>query len=139
MADIPWAVIGPIMATIVALFGWVLKLSSQVAELIGRSFELCKMPEHLAQARKDIEMMKNQNQLYDAVIRPHLATIIHSPVHERRDSLVEKLIKEKLNIEEARELDWHLTDLIRTEPDPNKKLAAAFLLSRVKWIIQTEG
>jgi len=76
--------------------------------------------------------LEEQYKLFWAVIQPHLANIIHSPVHTRRDELVEKLVTENINEQELSELNRLLKECISNCETDGKKIAATLLLSRAE-------
>ena len=72
-----------------------------------------------------------QGEIFWKVVDPHLAAIIHSPHAERRDYLVDELLKDELPLQQLRELSC-LLELAIAEEEGEKKLAAALLLARVE-------
>jgi hypothetical protein len=79
--------------------------------------------------------LEANDKLYWAAISPHLATIIHSPTHKDRDSLVDKLVDGSITRMEAMELACMLEQNIHENHDEGKKLASALLLARTKMLI----
>jgi hypothetical protein len=86
-----------------------------------------------------IEMagVKKQQEIFWTVLQPHLAAIIHSPEHQRRDELVDKLISNNIDFDELVELE----PLLYKEANNGvveKRLPAALLSARVQ-ILLTRG
>ena len=81
---------------------------------------------------KEVERLKIQNELFWTVLQPHLANIIHSPVHVRRDELVDKFVKGAATHDELVELDPMLCDEIKE----HASVEAALLLAQVKMCIE---
>jgi hypothetical protein len=92
----------------------------------------CEKMKCLDEIKRDLGTIKGQSEIFWRVIEPHLAQIIHSPTHKRRDELVDKLVEDKINLTEAQELTQHLELAIQENHVEGKKLAAALLLVRTK-------
>lgn len=73
-------------------------------------------------------------EVFWKVLEPHLANIIHSPIHVRRDELVEKMVTGKLSREEGYELLPMLKECFNNCNTPDQKIAAALLLARLSVI-----
>jgi hypothetical protein len=85
----------------------------------------------------DIASIKKQQEVFWTVIQPHLAAIIHSPTHKRRDELVDKLITDQIGFDELVELE----PMLHQEANngvAEKRLPAALLSARVQ-ILLTRG
>ena len=85
--------------------------------------------------KTDITELQGQYKIFWKVIEPHLANIIHSPVHTRRDFLVEKMVNKKtdLTLCETDELIRLLEECTNGD-NPAQKLPAALLMARaVVW------
>ena len=91
----------------------------------------------LGQVQIDIAAMKKQNETFWAIIQPHLASIIHSPEHKRRDELVDKLIANQIDFNELLEL-MPMLEAEANNGIPEKRLPAAILSARVQ-ILLTRG
>jgi hypothetical protein len=81
--------------------------------------------------------VETNNDVFWKILEPHMAQIIHSPTHQERDELVDKLVHSCLTIAGAARLVFMLEENIRENGDSGKKLASAFLLARVKALIAT--
>lgn len=79
-----------------------------------------------------VTKLETSYEVFWKVLDPHLAQIIHSPVHTRRDKLVEKLVnnRQHLDRKEAKELGVILEGCL-ADCTQNQKLAAALLLARL--------
>ena len=91
-----------------------------------------KSLDKMAHIEEVLHKIEADNDIFWKVIEPHLANIIHSPLHKNRDNLVEKLIHGTLERKEVYSL---VTELRMALDDPDwpadKKLAGALLLARV--------
>lgn len=67
------------------------------------------------------------------VLEPHLANIIHSPNHQRRDELVDKMVNKTLNDGEDVELKQLLRECFE-DCRQDQRLAVSLLLARVESI-----
>jgi hypothetical protein len=105
-------------------FGFVMKMSDRQS-----SFET-KVSERMAKVEAN-------SDIFWKVLEPHMAAIIHSPIHRDRDELVDKLVHNCITISEASTLISMLEENIRENGDNSKKLASAFLLARVKALVTT--
>ena len=92
----------------------------------------------LPQLFLDVKGLMVYQGIVQKVIEPHLAKVLHSPIHVERDRLVDKLIVGNINLKEANELGVLLEQAIEEEENPDKRLAAAFLLARVQSRITIE-
>jgi hypothetical protein len=105
-------------------FGFVLKITNRQSD-----FET-KIGERMAKVEAN-------NAVFWQVLSPHMANIIHSPSHQERDELVDKLVHNVLTTQEAIRLVCMLEQNIKENGDSSKKLASAFLLARVEALIAT--
>jgi hypothetical protein len=101
------------------------KMSQEVTELKT----LCR---DLSQMQKDVACLMAYNNVVKSVIDPHMAGIIHSPEHIRRDELVDKLITNIIQPGELDELKILLHQAITENHESGKRIAAAFLLARAE-------
>ena len=81
--------------------------------------------------------VETMSDVFWKILDPHMASIIHSPIHMERDELVDRLVHNCLTISESEELIHMLEQNIRENDDNGKKLASAFFLARVKSLIAT--
>lgn len=78
-----------------------------------------------------VTKLETSYEVFWKVLDPHLANIIHSPVHTKRDALVEKLVtRQSLNGKEVKELSGLLKECFNG-CNQGQKLAAALLLARL--------
>ena len=104
-----------IIATMTATyFSFVTKITSKVADVDSRVAKV--------EVRSDVFWM---------VLEPQLANILHSPDHQRRDELVARMVNGELTTKEKVELSGLMEDCLKDCAD-NQKMAAAFMLARVK-------
>lgn len=82
-----------------------------------------------------VQKIESSNDVFWKVLEPHFANIIHSPQHELRDLLVEKLMKETLTYHEAVTLSMLLKDAADVETSPDKKIGFIFLEARAMSLI----
>lgn len=134
MAIVGLQVLAIVIGGLVAYYGFVVKVNGRLDKIeswveqrkeILSNDRLKEMDERLAKLQSD-------GDVFWKVIEPHLANIIHSPVHRDRDKLVEKLVRGKLTGVESYALVTELR-IALDDPDwpPDKKLAGALLLARV--------
>lgn len=135
--------LGTIIAILMALFGYVVKLTQDVAEMREKHRVICEQHTKQLDCIPDlvhkIDLLTGRMELYMKVLDPHLAGIIHSPIHVRRDRLVDRLVNGELTPTEAKTLACELRDLLAQENNVDKKLAAALLLARVEWELAKTG
>jgi hypothetical protein len=126
-----------ILAVIVVYFAFII----HIREDIERLNERCANREKacgpalacLPEIRAQIAMLTKAQEVSWAVIAPHLANIIHSPVHKDRDSLVDGLIASRLNEDELLALRCELRLMLDSpESAGEKRLAGALILGRVE-------
>lgn len=127
--------VGVTLAILMALFGYVIKLTQDVAELKQK----CQILDCIDVLRREVDLLSGRMELYMKVLDPHLAGIIHSPLHVRRDALVDRLVEGTLTVEEVHTLACELQQLLKEENNADKKLAAALLLARVEWELTKTG
>uniref|UniRef100_A0A6M3LFC5 Uncharacterized protein n=1 Tax=viral metagenome TaxID=1070528 RepID=A0A6M3LFC5_9ZZZZ len=77
--------------------------------------------------------LESRVDVFWKVLEPHLANIIHSPTHPRRDKLVDKLVNKSLTDGEDVELKQLLRECL-DDCRQDQKLAASLLLARVESI-----
>ena len=112
---VDWTSLGPAIAAIVAIIGLAGAYYRGINNLSSR-----------------ITTLEADSRLFWTVLQPHLAQIIHSPVHKRRDFLVDEFNARRLSDEELQELACELRANIATNGDNAKVMASALLLSRVE-------
>ncbi len=74
--------------------------------------------------------LEGKYEIFWKIIEPHLATIIHSPIHKERDELVNKLVSGTIELGETKTLIPMLQALIEENHNDQKRLAGALLLIR---------
>jgi hypothetical protein len=122
------------IAGLVAYYGFVVKVNGRIDKIeswIEGRKEVVSA-ERINALETAIHKAQSDNEIFWKVIEPHLANIIHSPIHRNRDCLVEKLVDGELTKTETYAL---VTELRMALDDPDwpadKKLAASMLLARV--------
>jgi hypothetical protein len=102
--------------------------------LEGKVTDLAKREDAcpISDLEKEVERLKLQSELFWTVLQPHLANIIHSPIHVRRDELVDKFVKGTATHDEMVELDPMLCDEIKE----HASVEAALLLAQVRMCIE---
>jgi len=146
MGEIPWAVVGPLIAALLAILAWLRHQDGKMSDLSDELSAIKAGREERCQAHGktldlvpglvgDIREMRARQELYDQVLAPHLAGIIHSPVHRTRDELVDRLVEGSITEPEAMRLDCELSKMLDEEQNTDKRLAAALLLARVRWML----
>jgi hypothetical protein len=136
-------ILGTIIAILLAVFGYVIKLAQEVSEVKENHRILAGQHEHqlncIPELKRSLDLLTGRMELYMKVLDPHLAGIIHSPLHVQRDLLVDKLVNGVLTHDESMTLACELKELLRQENDVDRKLAAALLLARVEWELSKAG
>lgn len=123
-----------IIGGLIAYYGFVVKVNGRLDKIeswIETRKELRSL-EKIDHLEECVHKMSADNDVFWKVIEPHLAKLIHSPVHRDRDALVEKLVRGTLTGVETYALVTELR-MALDDPDwpPDKKLAGAMLLARV--------
>jgi len=86
----------------------------------------------------EFKELKAKQDIFWKIIEPHLAGIIHSPTHPRRDELVQKLVEKRIELYELREL-IPLLEYEANNSVAEKKLSAVFLLARTQMLLIDRG
>lgn len=127
---------GLLVALGVGYFGFYSKTKTDIAVMTTKCKEYDRKLEEydekfarIAKLETDVAVVQKYNDVFWKVLEPHLAAIIHSPIHVRRDELTDKLVNGTLTVEEAHELQGHLEEAIN-DPVEMKRIAAALLLAR---------
>lgn len=123
-----------IAAGVAAYYGFIARVNGRLDKLeawVEMRRELVST-DRIANIEGAVHKMSADNDVFWKVIEPHLANIIHSPVHRDRDRLIDKLVNGKLKKNETYQLITELRVAL-DDPDwsPDKKLAGALLLARV--------
>jgi hypothetical protein len=85
-----------------------------------------------------VTRLEGRYEVFWKVIEPHLARIIHSPQHQRRDELIDKMLVREITQGEMNELFELLQDCAKDCKTDGIKLAAAMMAARVD-DIRTRG
>jgi hypothetical protein len=121
-----------LIAGIVAYFGFVVRVEKRLESVDMRCAQHTETLDRVKTMHTELEKVKSENALFWKVIEPHIAKIIHSPVHKSRDELVDKFIHDQLSLPEAMKLKEQLCEALESPDWSNeKRLAAALLLTRV--------
>ena len=127
--------IGAVVAGIGGYFGFVMDTKTRVAKVEKDAESLNKKVDCIDDLQKQVSALQAHNDVFWKVLEPHLAAIIHSPTHKRRDLLVDKLVSCEITYEETKELEILLAEAVLENKDESKKLAAALLLARARSIL----
>lgn len=90
----------------------------------------------IMQITNRLTAVETRNEVFWKVLEPHMAAIIHSPMHKNRDDLVDRLINKTITLEQAEELICLLEENIKENHNEGKQLASALLLARTKGLIR---
>jgi hypothetical protein len=121
-----------LIAGLGAYWGFVVRVERRIAAMDARCAQHVETLAKVAVLSQEMEKVKSENALFWKVIEPHIAKIIHSPVHKSRDELVDKFVTSRVTMEEALMLEQQLREaLARDDWSNEKRLAAALLLTRV--------
>jgi hypothetical protein len=124
-----------IVAIILSCVGVILSLGALIWKAGGQARDINLLMAERAgtkEMQKDVQALKAKDELFWTIVKPHLANIIHSPEHQRRDMLVEKFTQsEPLTEGELVELDKMLSAEANNGVE-YKRLPAALLLSQVR-------
>jgi hypothetical protein len=123
-----------IIGGLIAYYGFVVKVNGRLDKIeswIEQRKEILSN-DRLKEMDARLSKLQSDGDVFWKVIEPHLANIIHSPIHRDRDTLVEKLVCGTLTGVETYALVTELR-IALDDPDwpPDKKLAGALLLARV--------
>ena len=110
-------------AILMALFGYVLKLTGDVSG-IRHELDLCK----LGEIRTSVDMLTCRQDLADK----SAAAGLHAPTHFERDDLVDRLLQNELTDSELTRLVEILRQASKSEKSSNKRYWAGQLLSRAE-------
>jgi hypothetical protein len=113
-------------------FGFVLHVREDISTIMARCEHNCRILETVPQIEAKLATLTANNAVFWKVLEPHLAGIIHSPVHKDRDFLVDEFMGGRLSGSDLLELHLLLTAMLTDENEPAKRLAAALLLARVE-------
>jgi hypothetical protein len=117
-----WSTVGPAIAAIVAVIG-----------LAGTFYKM------MNSMTCRVTTLEAESRLFWTVLQPHLAQIIHSPNHPRRDYLVDRFNETEMSNAELTELAGLLDLNIKENCDTAKRLASALLLGRVEATLLKRG
>lgn len=129
-----------LVLSIIGLISGIIGIGSWIWKGGGMAKELSVLVEHhkkcpIADIQVKLAKIEQQNELFWSVIQPHLAEIIHSPDHKRRDELVDKLVSNQITDHELIELKSHLCQEA-TNGVKEKRLPSALLLARVEMLLR---
>lgn len=127
-----------VLGMVALYFGFVVKITNAIAAINATCVGRAKASEGLPQMQVDLAKLSAADDVFWEVLRPHLGGIIHSPIHHRRDHLMDEwLTAPKGNIPEAdlRELRGELEQMLDEADagnDVGVRLVGAMCLSRVE-------
>lgn len=87
---------------------------------------------------KRLTKLETENNMFMTILEPHLARIIHSPTHKRRDDLVDRYLARDITAPEMSELRCLLEQAVE-ETGSDKRLYFILLLARVASKIAVGG
>ena len=131
------AILVAVLGLVTTYFGFVVKVREDIATIkttcVGRAQASACLP----QMQRDIATLTAANDVWWKVLGPHLGGIIHSPLHKRRDALMDEWLAARGDVPEAdlRELRGELEEMLDEAVAGNSvnlQLAGALLLSRVE-------
>lgn len=128
--------IGPLIAIaatmVIGYFAYVSRTNSRLTALESKCTNYDAIIEEVQQQTRVLAKIQADNEVFWKVIEPHLANIIHSPIHVVRDALVELFVQGMLDNEGKKELEKHLRMALDDKDwNNNKRLAASLLLARL--------
>ena len=126
---------GIVVTIVLAIFSYVVKLHSTVTKVETQHIEWheqhSKQLDKIDEIEKRLDTAIGQMEVYFKMIDKYLVAAIHSPRHQDRDALMDKLAHGSINEEELTTLSVLLEHQQSEETDPNKKFAGALALARV--------
>lgn len=134
----------PLLSILVAVlgllftyFGFVIKVREDIATIQSTCAGHDKAIECLPRMQADLTKLNAADDVFWKVLGPHLGGIIHSPLHKRRDRLMDEWLDAKGGVPEAdlRELRTELEQMLDEADAGNSQslqLAGALILSRVE-------
>jgi len=126
-----------VLGLIATYFGFVVKIKGDIAALQATVASREKAIDCLPQIHADLAKLNAADDVFWKVLGPHLGGIIHSPIHKRRDQLMDEWLDMKGAVPEAdlRELRGELEQMLAEADEGNAKglrIAGALLLGRVE-------
>jgi hypothetical protein len=126
---------------VIAYFGFVVGTKTAITDIKGDIKAIKENCAYRCQKMDSIDgMLHRLSQLESSIevfwkmVGPHLANVIHSPTHHRRDELVEKLTTHNspsiITLDEAQELLPLLATGREEIPDSNKKVIFSMLMAQ---------
>jgi hypothetical protein len=126
-----WALF-PSLGVLLSVLTLLIKVSADISGIKstckGREKACGEKMVGLPQMRSDLDRIQERGRLYDQVLAPLLATVIHSPEHVMRDMLVEQFVEGTIKPKSIPRLLQLLQQLIDEDATTGRKLAAAMLL-----------
>ena len=128
-------IVGVILGIIVSLITIITVVwkGGELAQTVKQLKDHCDKCE-IKEIVKEVAGIKKQNEMFWQMMTPHLASAIHSPIHKRRDALVDKLVENNITWEELVELEPMLCEEA-WRGEKEKKVNAAMLHFRVKMLL----
>jgi hypothetical protein len=146
---ITWAA-GAVVAILLGIFGYLIHLSDRMGDLkkdctdniakVSKDVEIIQKERELTceahgkalallpDMQRSLDRLLYRQELQDA----HAADALHSPQHEERDNLVERLLKGELRLDEIDRVICLLKQAMREEELPDKRWTAFLLLGRAE-------
>lgn len=126
-----------VMGLSVMYFKFILGVREDIATINATCINCTKVTDALPQLLSDVAKLTAANDVWWKVLGPRLGEIIHSPIHKRRDQLMDKWLDAHGDIPEydLRELRGELAQMLEEADSGNNKglrIAGAILLDRVE-------
>jgi len=132
-----------VLGVVFTYFGFVVKITAELAAIKSTCIGRAHAYDCLPQMQIDLAKLNAADDVFWKVLAPHLGGIIHSPIHKRRDQLMDEwLAAPKGSIPESdlRELRGELEQMLDEADagnDVGLRLIGAMLLSRVEVQLST--
>lgn len=131
--------VGVVIAVLMALFGYVIKLAQDVAEIRGDRRVTC---EQHGKALECIPPLKVKIERLDQRIEDYMRELDRAlnqslrdwPTHVERDLLMDKLEHGHLSLEEVQRLDRLLVEDMLESTDANRKFRMGMTRARLTWL-----
>jgi len=131
------SIIVAVLGVVFTYFGFIIKVKEDIASIKSTVDGRANAFDSLPQMQRDIATLTAANDVWWKVLGPHLGGIIHSPIHKRRDQLMDEWLDAKGKVPEAdlRELRGELEEMLDEAEVGNSQsliLAGVMILSRVE-------
>jgi hypothetical protein len=133
---------GAMVTLLIAIFGYLNRLSVSLAKVQKGHEDMCKAHQacldKVPVLEKALDRLTFRQEMSDEIVVKEGTAAVHSPTHIERDALLDKLSDKTITRPELAELRWRLELMGSDEPDPVKRLWAAMLLIRVRTMLGRE-